>query len=77
MDGARNIARAAKECGVEKLIHFSSLNASDSPQPIYMKTGSAFLRSKAAGEDAVREEFPDAVVFRPADMYGPEDRFLR
>ena len=29
------------------------------------------------GELAVREEFPEAIVFRPADIYGSEDRFLR
>lgn len=26
---------------------------------------------------AVREIYPDAVIFRPADMYGQGDRFLR
>lgn len=25
----------------------------------------------------VREAFPDAVIVRPADVYGPEDRLLR
>lgn len=30
-----------------------------------------------AGEQAVREEFPEAVIFKPSDVYGSEDRFLR
>ena len=42
-----------------------------------LKGGSRFLKSKWHGEMAVREEFPDAVVFRPADMFGQEDRFTR
>lgn len=77
VDGARAIARIAKESGVEKLVHLSCLNASPDPQKIYMKTGSKFLKSKYEGELAVREEFPEAIVFRPSDMYGSEDRFLR
>ncbi|XP_029644047.1 NADH dehydrogenase [ubiquinone] 1 alpha subcomplex subunit 9, mitochondrial [Octopus sinensis] len=77
VDGARRIARLARECGVERLIHFSSLNASPDPQKIFMKTGSEFLKSKHEGELAVREEFPDATIFRPSDIYGSEDRFLR
>lgn len=28
------------------------------------------------GEQLVREEFPDAVIIRPSDIYGQEDRFL-
>jgi hypothetical protein len=46
IEGARNIARAARECGVEKLIHFSALNASPNPQTIYIKSGSRFLKTK-------------------------------
>lgn len=75
--GARRIARLARESGVEKLIHFSSLNVSPNPQVIWDKKGSKFLRSKFEGELAVREEFPDATIFRPADIFGSEDRFLR
>ncbi|PVD33464.1 hypothetical protein C0Q70_04720 [Pomacea canaliculata] len=77
VEGAQRIARIARESGVEKLVHFSSLNASPTPQHIYSKAGSKFLRSKYEGELAVREEFPGAIIFRPADIYGSEDTFLR
>lgn len=77
IDGARKIARAAKQAGVERFIHLSALNADPNPEPIILKGGSGFLKSKFHGECAVREEFPTATIIRPADIYGQEDRFLR
>lgn len=44
VEGPRLIAKIARECGVQKLIHFSSLNASPDPQKIFQK--SRFLISK-------------------------------
>ncbi|ESP01733.1 hypothetical protein LOTGIDRAFT_95075, partial [Lottia gigantea] len=75
VQGARDIARIAKECGVEKFIHFSALNSSAKPQEIFLPGGSDYLASKYRGELAVQEEFPEAVIFRPAVMTGPEDKF--
>lgn len=69
--------RACREAGVEKLIHVSALNGSERPDPIILKHGSKFLASKYRGEQAVRDEFPDATIIRPSDIYGQEDRFLR
>merc|ERR1712071_374929 len=74
--GPQAIARIAKECGVERLIHVSSLNANEYPEPLMLKEGSGYLSAKARGELAVREEFPEAVILRPSDMYGQGDRFL-
>lgn len=74
VEGPRLIARVARECGVEKLIHFSALNASPNPQKIFQQ--SKFLASKYEGEQAVKEEFEDAVIVRPSTIYGESDRFL-
>jgi NADH dehydrogenase (ubiquinone) 1 alpha subcomplex subunit 9 len=77
VDGAARIARIARESGVEKFLHMSHLNATPNPRPFYTKEGSQYLLTKYYGEEAVRNEFPDAIVFKPADIYGSEDRFLR
>jgi len=67
--GARRIARAAAEAGASRLLHLSAIGA-DAASP------SAYARSKAAGEEAVREAFPAATVFRPSLVFGPEDDFF-
>lgn len=77
VEGARLLARVAKKAGVEKFIHVSALNCAERPEPIFSKHGSKFLSSKHKGEQAVLEEFPEATIFRPADVYGQEDRFMR
>lgn len=69
VDGARIVARAAAEAGASRLIHVSALGADPDSE-------SEYLRTKAAGEVAVREEFPDAIILRPAVMIGDEDNFL-
>lgn len=51
------------------------MNASPNPEPIIWKD-CQFLKSKYYGELAVLEEFPDATIFRPSDVYGREDSFV-
>ena len=69
IDGAATVAAAAKAAGAQRLLHMSALGAdADSP--------SEYGRSKAAGEAAVREAFPQATVFRPSVIFGPEDNFF-
>jgi len=64
-----HIARAARAGGAECLVQVSAIGAD--PQ-----SSSAYARSKAAGEAAVRDLFPAATILRPGIMFGPEDHFF-
>ncbi len=63
------LARLAREAGVERLVHISAIGA----EP---RSGSAYGRSKAAGEQAVKDAFPTATILRPSIVFGPEDDFF-
>lgn len=68
VDGARRIAEAATAEKVGALVHISAIGAdADSP--------SAYGRTKAAGEAAVREAYPSATILRPSLVFGREDQF--
>ncbi|HEY8615097.1 complex I NDUFA9 subunit family protein [Phenylobacterium sp.] len=67
--GARNVAEQARAEGVVRLVQMSALGAD-------ANSDSKYARSKAEGELAVREIYPDAVVARPSVMFGPEDDFF-
>lgn len=69
VDGPARIAAHAQASGVKRLVHVSALGA-DPHAP------SAYARSKAAGEAALRERFADAIILRPSILFGPEDRFF-
>ena len=63
------LARLAREAGAERLIHISAIGADP-------RATSAYARSKAAGEQAVRDAFPTATILRPSIVFGPEDQFF-
>uniref|UniRef100_A0A7S3HC55 NAD-dependent epimerase/dehydratase domain-containing protein n=1 Tax=Spumella elongata TaxID=89044 RepID=A0A7S3HC55_9STRA len=65
----RILAEISKEAGVESFIHVSALSAD-------LESKSKWSRTKAQGELAVREAFPEAIIVKPATIFGPEDRFL-
>lgn len=69
VDGARAAALAAREAGAKCFIHISAIGASASSPAQYAQT-------KAAGEAAVLEEFPGAIILRPSIVFGPEDQFF-
>lgn len=68
-EGAKRVAKAAKEAGVKSLVHVSALGA-DANSP------SAYARSKAKGEAEVLAQFPKAVILRPSVVFGPDDDFF-
>lgn len=76
IEGARRLARLAREMGVQRFIHVSAMNASPNPKEYFIPGGSQYLKTKGLAEQAVKEEFPDAVIVRPADMYGLGDKLL-
>lgn len=69
VEGARAAAKAAKEAGAKAFVHVSALGANP-------KSNSRYARTKAAGEAAVLEAFPEAVILRPSLVFGPEDQLF-
>jgi uncharacterized protein YbjT (DUF2867 family) len=66
VEGARNIAEAAKEARAKALVHISAIGA-DPGSP------SNYGRTKGEGEETVRKAFPEATIIRPSLAFGPED----
>jgi NADH dehydrogenase len=66
VDGARNVAEAARDAGAKALVHISAIGADVHSQSTYGE-------SKGEGEVAVRGAFPDAAIIRPSLVFGPED----
>ena len=54
---------------MKRLIHVSAIGADPA-------STSAYARSKAAGEAAVKAAFPKATIIRPSIVFGPEDNFF-
>ena len=67
--GPARLARFAREAGVERFVHISAIGAD-------LRSFSAYARTKAAGEQAVRDAFPTVTILRPSVVFGPEDQFF-
>lgn len=67
-EGALGVARAAAGVGA-RVIHVSALGADPESPSLYAQT-------KAAGERTVLRVAPEAVIFRPSVVFGPEDDFF-
>ena len=69
VEAAQRVAAQAHRAGIERLVHVSGIGA-DVASP------SRYIRKRGEGERAVRAEFADAFIVRPAVMFGPDDAFL-
>ena len=68
-EGAGRIAAAVAAQGIETLVHISAIGAD-------AESESEYARTKAAGEAAVLDSVPGAVILRPSIVFGPEDQFF-
>ena len=65
--GAKAIADAARDAGVERLIHISGIGADR------RDSTNRFVQSKIAAEEAIVSGFPSATILRPSVVFGPDD----
>lgn len=71
--GAKIVAELSAKHGVEKLVHFSALNAApklDADAP------DSYSSSNYNGELQVKAAFDGAIIVRPSLVFGPEDRLF-
>jgi NADH dehydrogenase len=68
-EGAGRAARISVEEGVSRFVQISALGADPESE-------SAYARAKAAGEAAVTDAFPGAVILRPSVVFGVDDGFF-
>lgn len=86
VEGVRNVAEAARACGVRRMVHCSSVHAFfqepldeplDETRPqVSASSYPAYDRSKAAGEIELRKVIAtglDAVIVNPTGIIGPYD----
>jgi uncharacterized protein YbjT (DUF2867 family) len=69
VEGARNVALAARNAGALRLIRVSALGAT-------RRAPALSDRTKAEGEEAVRAAFPEATIIRPSLVFGSGDHFF-
>ncbi len=66
--GGKAVAEAARGVGA-KLIHLSAIGANGT-------SDSTYARTKGRAEAAIHSIVPDAIIYRPSIVFGPEDNFF-
>lgn len=67
--GAGRIAAAARDAGAAAFVHVSAIGGD-------AESRTAYARTKAEGEIAVRDAFPGATILRPSILFGADDNFV-
>ncbi|NDA45832.1 MAG: complex I NDUFA9 subunit family protein [Alphaproteobacteria bacterium] len=67
--GAKFIAEAAAQAGIETFVHMSAIGADD-------QSNSDYARTKRLGETYVQTILPHAKIARASVIFGPEDAFF-
>jgi uncharacterized protein YbjT (DUF2867 family) len=68
-EGAKLVAQKAAEAGITRFVQISAIGADANSK-------SKYARTKALGEQAVREAIGEATVLRPSIVFGTEDEFF-
>ena len=68
-EGPARIGRLAAEGGLKRVVHISAIGADP-------RSPSRYARTKAAGEKALRDAFPEATILRPSIVFGADDSFF-
>jgi uncharacterized protein YbjT (DUF2867 family) len=69
VEAAGQVAVQAQRAGIEQLVHVSGIGADPRSRSLY-------IRKRGEGELAVRAAFPNAIIIRPAVLFGPDDGLL-
>jgi len=69
VEAARRVAVQAQRAGIKHLVHVSGIGSDPGSRSLY-------IRKRGEGELAVLGAFANAIVIRPAVMFGPDDAFL-
>jgi uncharacterized protein YbjT (DUF2867 family) len=70
LDGAADVAKAARKAGVERLVHISGIG-------VDTQSGSLFVRTRALAETRVFAAFAEATIVRPSVMFAKNGSFLQ
>jgi uncharacterized protein YbjT (DUF2867 family) len=69
VEAAQRVAVQAQRAEIEHLVHVSGIGADPRSRSLY-------IRKRGEGELAVVGAFANAIIMRPAVMFGPDDAFL-